>query len=372
MNQSLFPESDLFSFTKPSLVLYVEDTYNTDANTFIQSNYKQIVEYYSAKEIDFCYLPYLLQNKDYQAVVNYNRPYLPNAIDNNSIPEIYLKIKSQLTKPLDGAGLVLINKELYDSKFIIGYPLDEKKVQIEEFHKFANAIYEVITEDNKIENTVPQYKRFLPKESAISEPEFMILGDRGLTSLEKDISFQIIGEKNADNKFDFEAYRLADEIRTRIQLLKESGSLSLIGDILDEIQGATKKLSPVFITNDYRIFLKDYGMKEVVMSPLPKSVFILFLRHPEGILFKQLSNYHDELLSIYRNITVNENIDRVMESIRALTDPLNDSINEKCTRIRAAFLVVIAENLAQHYYVTGKRGEPKKIILDRNFVEFQK
>jgi hypothetical protein len=59
------------------------------------------------------------------------------------------------------------------------------------------------------------------------------------------------------------AYRLADEIRTRIQLLKESGSLSLIGDILDEIQGAAKKLSTVFITNDYRIFLKDYDMKEV-------------------------------------------------------------------------------------------------------------
>ena len=112
-------------------------------------------------------------------------------------------------------------------------------------------------------------------------------------------------------------------------------------------------------------------MKEIVMSPLPKSLFILFLRHPEGVLFKQLSNYHDELLSIYRNITIRENIDQAIESIKAMTDPLNNSINEKCSRIRAAFLEVIVEDLAKNYYVTGKRGEPKKIILDRTLVEFQ-
>ena len=56
--------------------------------------------------------------------------------------------------PEDGCLLQVLQgslyEELYDSKFIIGYPLDEKKVQIEEFHKFANEIYEVITEDNKI------------------------------------------------------------------------------------------------------------------------------------------------------------------------------------------------------------------------------
>jgi len=107
------------------------------------------------------------------------------------------------------------------------------------------------------------------------------------------------------------------------------------------------------------------------MAPLPKSLYILFLRHPEGILFKQLSDFHDELLSIYRNVTVHENIDRAMDSIRAMTDPMNNSINEKCSRIREAFLKVITEDLAQNYYVTGNRGEVKKIIIDRSLVEFQ-
>lgn len=80
MNQSLFPVPKLFDFTKPSMVLYVEDAYNPEANSIIQANYKQIVEIFNTKNIDFCYLPYLLQTENYQAVVNYNRPYLQSSI----------------------------------------------------------------------------------------------------------------------------------------------------------------------------------------------------------------------------------------------------------------------------------------------------
>jgi hypothetical protein len=376
MNQSLFSKNEQFSFTKPSLVLYVEDTYNVDINTFIQTNYQQIVEYYSAKEIDFCYLPYLLQNKDYQTVVSYNRPYLHNAIDGISISEVYRKIKSKLSEPFDGAGLVLMDKVSDKSDFFSGFQLLHKKPLIEQFEEgisyFQTNIDEIILSKG---DKTPMFK--IIGKNNLSDLDFGVLHEQKINyshepaeqKISSNICYSI--ELNADNQFDYDAYRLADEIRTRIQLLKESGSLSLIGDILEEIQGATKKLSSVFITNDYRIFLKDYDMKEIVMPPLPKSLYILFLRHPEGILFKQLSNYHDELLSIYRNVTVHENIDRAIESIRAMTDPLNNSINEKCSRIRAAFLDVIADDLAQNYYVTGYRGEPKKIIIDRSLVEFQ-
>jgi hypothetical protein len=355
------------------MVLYVEDSYNPELNNFIQSNFKQIIEYYSAKEIDFCYLPYLFQNSDYQAVLNYNRPYLQNDINDNSIAEIYQKIKNKLIEPLVGAGLIWVCKIDNDLEVAYGFQLDAEKSQIDELNRFADAIN--VTQEEDLKKQIPAWERKSPKYATEYEHLFMSFEpqvEESSTAYDSNVHFKINGGTDADSKFNYEAFKLAEEIRSRIQLLKESGSLSLIVDILEEIQGTTKKLSTVFITNDYRIFLKDYDMKEVEMAPLPKSVFILFLRHPEGIPFKKLADYHDELLSIYRNITVHENIDRAIESIRAMTDPLNNSINEKCSRIRAAFLEVIADNLAQHYYVTGKRGEPKKIILDRNFVEFQK
>ena len=376
MNQSLFPEYKQSSFTNQSMVMYVEDTYNSEINEFIQSNFNQIVEYFGAKKIDFCYLPYLLQSQDYQSVVSYNRPYLHNNIEGTSITEVYQKIKIKLAEPFDGAGLVLMDKISNKSDFFLGFRLPHNKPLLQQFEEsisfFQNEIDDIILSkgDNK-----PMYKRIGKKNDL--DNDFNVLHEQ-IVEYNQDPTDRNTSsnncysiELNADNLFQDDAYRIADEIRSRILLLIESNSLSLIGDLLEEIQGAKKKLSTVFITNDFRIYLKDYNMKEVEMAPLPKSLYILFLRHPEGILFKHLCDYHDELLSIYRNVTVYVNIDRAMESIRAMTDPMNNSINEKCSRIREAFLKVIADDLAQNYYVTGNRGEVKKITIDRSLVEFQ-
>jgi hypothetical protein len=54
-----------------------------------------------------------------------------------------------------------------------------------------------------------------------------------------------------------------------------------------------------------------------------------------------------------------------------MTDPTKNSINEKCSRIREAFMYSLMNLLASKYFVTGKRGEPKVIALDRNLVKFE-
>ncbi|GEM_PF-4651730 len=41
---------------------------------------------------------------------------------------------------------------------------------------------------------------------------------------------------------------------------------------------------------------------EITMYPLPKAVYFLFLRHKEGILFKNLTDYTKELTEIYCSI----------------------------------------------------------------------
>jgi hypothetical protein len=122
------------------------------------------------------------------------------------------------------------------------------------------------------------------------------------------------------------------------------------------------------ISADYKIYLTDYQNKEVKMTPLPKALFFLFVNHPEGILFKQLADYRKELMEIYQTISLRENMDKVRQSIVDMTDPLNNSINEKCSMIRNAFLKVISDGIATNYYITGERGEVKRIKLDRELV----
>ena len=174
---------------------------------------------------------------------------------------------------------------------------------------------------------------------------------------------------DADEHFPDEAYRLAEEIKIRMRQLKEMGVNEFM---IKKLILTPPKLSRLHITADYRIMLTDYD-KEIKMTPLPKTVFFFFLRHPEGVIFKHLVDYKDELLEIYKNLTVSEDEQRIKDSIDSITDSTKNSINEKCSRIREAFIKEICEDLAENYFITQDHksdAEPrlKLITLDRTMV----
>lgn len=179
--------------------------------------------------------------------------------------------------------------------------------------------------------------------------------------------YRIARPNDADEGFETETERLMAQARTIINRLRGAGISEVV---LSGLLQPPTELSRLHITKDNRIFLTDFGNREVVMTPLVKAVFFLFLRHPEGIVFKELSDYSDELAAIYDMVRDKKPIwkefglrKKITESIMRLTDPTDNSINEKCARIREAFLLCVHDNIARHYYVTGKRGEPKRIIL---------
>ena len=123
MNQSLFPEYELIKFTKSSLVLYAEDSHNSELNDFIQSNFNQIVDTFNSKDIDFCYLPYLLRNENFQAVVSYNRPYLQHDLYTDSVEKVYSRVKQLLFQPFQGSGLVWLESDKSSSTPAIGFQI---------------------------------------------------------------------------------------------------------------------------------------------------------------------------------------------------------------------------------------------------------
>ncbi len=138
-------------------------------------------------------------------------------------------------------------------------------------------------------------------------------------------------------------------------------------ETLEEKSKNAIKLSRLTIAKDGTILLSDY-QKEVKMEPLVKAVYLLFLKHPEGILFKQLPEYRSELIQIYEKLRPTGLTERALQSIEDVTNPLLNSINEKCARIRGAFVGEFDDYMAKYYYVEGKRGEAKKIMLPRDLV----
>jgi hypothetical protein len=63
--------------------------------------------------------------------------------------------------------------------------------------------------------------------------------------------------------------------------------------------------------------------------------------------------------------------ERAIRSIEDVTNPLLNSINEKCSRIRAVFQSEVDPSLLEQYIITGKSGEAKKIALPRDLVVWE-
>ena len=69
-----------------------------------------------------------------------------------------------------------------------------------------------------------------------------------------------------------------------------------------ELIKPTKELSRLLVTENYCITLPDYDNTEVRLEPIQKAIYLLFLRHAEGIRFKELPDYREELAEIYHSM----------------------------------------------------------------------
>ena len=158
---------------------------------------------------------------------------------------------------------------------------------------------------------------------------------------------------------------LLNEVKEKVRKLKSYGVryAEIEATLYEE-----DTLSTLIITKDYRIIIDGIDRQEVHLEPLVKSVYLLFLKHPEGIIFKHLPDYRKELSLIYQEIKPQRLNERAIQSIEDVTNPCLNSINEKCARIRAAFISKFDAHLAKNYYITGERGEAKKIALPRDLV----
>ena len=152
---------------------------------------------------------------------------------------------------------------------------------------------------------------------------------------------------------------MAQELKRLAMQLQQAGRKDLllhaIGvPLLEElrIEAAKGRLSRLVITEDYRFILEDYH-KEVELQPVHKAVYLLFLAHPEGIEFKRLADYREELTRYYMATAKLMDKEKIMEGVDHLVNPLDNAINEKCSRIKKVFLELMDEYTASYYIISS-------------------
>lgn len=330
-------------------VIYVENQYNSAVNKYILQHYDELCKLFLSQCLTFNYLPAVNKQVVPEEVLRYMYPYKEqfDTVENGEIT-------------LDDLRRHLVSGDFVGPALIHFRPAG--KAGSEKYY-FS---YRPLVPRSLWASLEEQFKWYVHNVSFASLDERRAMAHIDIEDDDKaDFCFhnECFDPFTASTEWD-----LIDEIRERVFALRKRGlQLHWIQEMIE----MPPKLSRLVVDKEFRIFLPDYNNMEITMSPLPKAVYLLFLKHPEGIPFKLLNDYYAELLDIYKQIS-NRVIESTIEkSIRDITDPSKNSINEKCARIREAFISKFDSFYAQHYYVTGKRGEPKKITLPRDLVNLQ-
>ena len=368
-----------------SQIIYVENSYDEVVNKFIQDNYEKICLICSAHDLEFCYLPKLNEQPVEEDVLFYNAPYANPQEEHQPIGSDFLLHfmatpgNRELIPPsllyLDSSGRIKSDSGVVTFN---GMSVTEQDVYPHVEDIFFLRLKEIFWEKEEDKNSHDRIMfskeasddvgpRFSKENKKFDKPVNDPYNDRYFFFGEPEESSKF--NRTADQRFDEESKQIADEIKERIKKLEKKGISRLM--VIDYLM-ANKPLSRLYITKDFHIFLPDYNNIEITMTPLPKALFLLFLRHPEGIIFSYMPDYRKELQDIYMAVKGSDVLsESELKSIERVADKFDNSINEKCSRIREAFIRHFAEHLAKNYFVTGKRGEPKKITLPRNLVVWE-
>lgn len=331
-------------YLAPNQVVYYDPDGISEFSSYIEMHLDEIKDWFHAIDYEFCYIPDICKHFTNEQIL-----YLfPNwkgddvALLGNDL------LKSWLVKQFSkiGAGFLRLENVLNKTYKHFALASFDTMSWEEQMKVYKPILFERLNECSQND----QIGFFVPKAGE---------NDTLYSVFEKKMSF-------ADKNFSDE--EISTEIKRFVEQLHANGFKEFVLRCMVPVD---EKLSRVTITSNYEIVLPDYGNKIIEMSPLPKAVFLLFLKHPEGIYFKDLVDYKNELRGIYEKITNRTSSMVIGDSIDKVTDPTQNAINEKCSRIREAFLKQMDERLAKSYYITGFKSERKRIALPRNLVVWQ-
>jgi len=366
------------SFLNKNLILFLEDEFDPILNQYIAENLKRINQNLAKKELSLIYFPALKKSltENNRETIELIKKRIPtfSDFDDNKLSSIFIDLISMM-RPEDF------------------YDFMRKELQLASVQQpcFLRNVpeYSSPSEYNKFTHFPIKYTDLSDLEKNI---EFY-LGVVKIPVLDSNVYYQLAKKEDVDDSEDF-SIGISQNLKLTIDQLKAAGEHSALAeaviymlqqmkedrpDLINQLKPILEKnlilnapvvLSPIFINHHFKIILMGTKHIEVKMHPLPKTLFLFYLRHPEGVRFKELYLYKDELSYIYNKVTNKYEKLEIQQAIDDLVDMSNPSINQKSSRIKEAFRKIMDDETAAYYYLQGNPGEPRKILLHQDLISF--
>ncbi len=147
--------------------------------------------------------------------------------------------------------------------------------------------------------------------------------------------------------------------------------------IFDKISHATKFINrikylevpfPLLIQSNAPNWGRNYylGNREINLSPVLKTIYQLYLNHPEGIPLHNWDEHDEEIRSLYANVANRDSLELQENTVNNIIN--NDNKSEYLSRIRRIFKNLVGDDISKHYTIEQENNGNFKIGLDRSLV----
>lgn len=353
-------------------VVYVETEYNNPLNSFICNNMEYIRKGFLERNYHFVYIPELknLSDEDLACAFPLDTASMTDEIRNdirNITTEQFTRLfVSLIDMDFSGSKAGLLRLELYHGEIEYGISdIDYSK------SRFVYVDLQNCCPDN-IKKAFEEYFEFYATEL---KSGLYCVRPREEYPLDDWQKGESDGNQNdiPDYLFYYDQQKMlsiAEEIRQRVEILKQGGYIELLlhtlgADLVKQINDSRKTATPLMhlnISDNLRIFIPELDNREMKMPALARALYVFYLRHEEGVEFKFLSEFTEELFSLYRLASNRLDDSRLRTTVDSLVNPTENKINECVSRIKTAFLSVMDEYAARNYCLQMRNKEFRREI----------
>ena len=150
---------------------------------------------------------------------------------------------------------------------------------------------------------------------------------------------------------DEDAASIVAQIKTLLKQLKTKGATD---KEIDSLLTEEDKPGRAYIDSRGMLVLPDAGGVQIKLTPMERTLYILFLRYPDGINADELWRYWDELCDIYGSQTVYDDIVLIEDAVEGICDEEKVTWYTNVSRIKKKISDKIGKRAAEQYII--RRG----------------
>ena len=137
-------------------------------------------------------------------------------------------------------------------------------------------------------------------------------------------------------------------------LLKQLRTKGVTDKEIDSLLIEEDKSGRAYIDSTGMLVLPDEGNVRIKLTPMERTLYILFLRYPDGIYADELWRYWDELCEIYGSQMVYDDKGLIEDAVEGICDEEKVSWYTNVSRIKRKITYRLGKRTAERYII--RRG----------------